>query len=202
MQLWTEGQPGLWVPAHSSDFSHSTPQWPLPLSNPHLFMSLTYRRCGSGKARRCWGYVPSEAEQRGTPSGWSGLPHTPVHWHAPQPLPTHKVHTVFSQPMETFEEEKERKECHEARAEVIPKNSEGQASLSDSVPGPFQKVLWGEQGMIWNPVIVWLALDPVLWGHQHITSISAALSCPKNTLPITLPRRKTSTKAWMYRTWG
>lgn len=53
----------------------------------------------------------------------------------------HKVHTVFSQPMETFEEEKECKECHKARAEVIPKNGEGQASLSDSIPGPFQEVL-------------------------------------------------------------
>lgn len=102
--------------------------------------------------------------------------------------------------METFEEEKECKECHKARAEVIPKNGEGQASLSDSIPGPFQEVLWGEQGMIWNPVIVCQALDPVLWGHQLITSISAALSCPKNTLPITLPKRKTRTKAWMYRT--
>lgn len=50
--------------------------------------------------------------------------------------------------METFEEEEQRKECHKARAEVIPKNGEGQTSLSDSVPGPFQKVLWGEQGMI------------------------------------------------------
>lgn len=30
-----------------------------------------------------------------------------------------------------------------------------------------------------------------------LTSISAARSCPKNTLPINLPRRKTNTKAWM-----
>lgn len=60
----------------------------------------------------------------------------------------HKVHTVFSQPMETFEEEEQRKERHKARAEVIPKNGEGQTSLSNSVPGPFQKVLWGEQWMI------------------------------------------------------
>lgn len=102
--------------------------------------------------------------------------------------------------METFEEEEEGKERHKARAEVIPKDGEGQASLGDSVPGPFQKVLWVEQEMLWNPVIECPSLDPVLRGHQRITSISAALSCPKNTLPITLPKRKTRTKAWMYRT--
>lgn len=93
-----------------------------------------------------------------------GVTLCPIHQHAHQPLPTHKVHTVFSQPMETLEEEKESKERHEARTEVIPKNSEGQTSLSDSVPGPLQKVLWVEQGMIWNPAIVCPALDPVPLG--------------------------------------
>lgn len=67
-----------------------------------------------------------------------GVAPYPIQGHAHPPLPTYKVHTVFSQPMETLEEEKERKECHEARAEVIPKNGEGQTSLSDSIPGPFQ----------------------------------------------------------------
>lgn len=53
----------------------------------------------------------------------------------------HKVHTILSQPVETFEEEKKSEECNKAGAEVIPKNGEGQTSLCDSIPGTFQKVL-------------------------------------------------------------
>lgn len=119
---------------------------PCPSSSPFLSMSLTYRQCGSGKARRCWGCAPSAAEQRGTPSRCLGSPYAPVHQHGHQPLPTHKVHTILSQPMETLEEEEESKERHETRTEVIPKNSEGQTGFGDSVPGPLQKVLWVEMG--------------------------------------------------------
>lgn len=53
------------------------------------------------------------------------------------PDPTHKVHAVFSQPVKTLEEEEEGEECNKARAEVVPKDSEGQTSLSDSIPGTF-----------------------------------------------------------------
>ena len=126
----------------------------------------------------------------------------------PCPDPTHEVHTVLSQPVKTLEEEKESKESNKAGAEVIPKDGEGQTSLSDSIPGTFQKVLeveqgrtWVEQGRTWNSDILFAQLPaPHLWSYKHLTSISAALSCPKNTLPITLPKRKTRTKAWIYRT--
>ena len=117
------------------------------------------------------------------------------------PNPTHKIHTVLSQPVKTLEEEKESEERNKAGAEVIPKNSEGQTSLSDSIPGAFQKMLGVGQVMMWNSDILLAQLPaPHLGSHEHLTSISAALSCPKNTLPITLPKRKTRTKAWMYRT--
>lgn len=53
------------------------------------------------------------------------------------PDPTHKVHTVFSQPVKTLEEEKESEECNKAGAEVVPKDGEGQTSLSDRIPGTF-----------------------------------------------------------------
>lgn len=103
--------------------------------------------------------------------------------------------------MKTLEEEKESKESNKAGAEVVPKDGEGQTSLSDSIPGTFQKVLEVEQGRIWNSDILFAQLPaPHLRSHEHLTSISAALSCPKNTLPITLPKRKTRTKAWIYRT--
>lgn len=174
-------------------------------------MGLTHRQCGSERARRYWGCVPSEAEERGGPSGRLGLTPCPQpsHHSTSQPSvcsreppdPTHKVHTVLSQPVKALEEEKESEECHKAGAKVIPKNSEGQTSLSDSVPGTFQKMLQVGQGMMWNSDILLAQLPaPHLWSHEHLTSISAALSCPKNTLPITLPKRKTRTKAWMYRT--
>lgn len=71
----------------------------------------------------------------------------PTHKPAPQPLqkispdPTHKVHTVLSQPVKTLEEEEESEEGNKAGAEVIPKDSEGQTRLSDGIPGTFQKVL-------------------------------------------------------------
>lgn len=102
--------------------------------------------------------------------------------------------------METLEEEEESKERHETRTEVIPKNSEGQTGFGNSVPGPLQKVLWVEMGRYGTQSFFAWLWTLSFGGHQHITSISAALSCPKNTLPITLPKRKTRTKAWMYRT--
>lgn len=43
--------------------------------------------------------------------------------------------------MKTLEEKKESKERNKAGAEVVPKDGEGQTSLSDSIPGTFQKVL-------------------------------------------------------------
>lgn len=117
------------------------------------------------------------------------------------PDPTHKVHTVLSQPVKTLEEEKESKESNKAGAEVVPKDGESQTSLSDGIPGTFQKVLEVEQGRTWNSDVLFAQLPaPHLRSHKHLTSISAALSCPKNTLPITLPKRKTRTKAWIYRT--
>lgn len=60
----------------------------------------------------------------------------------------HKVHAVFSQPVKTLEEEKEREECDKAGAEVIPKDGEGQTSLSDSIPRTLQKVLEVGRGMM------------------------------------------------------
>lgn len=126
---------------------------------------LTHRQCGSERARRYWGCVPSEAEQKRGPSGRPGLtPHPQPVLHCPKPThqanpwlpsapentlnPTHKVHTVLSQPVKTLEEEKEGEECNKAGAEVVPKDGEGQTSLSDSIPGTFQKVLGGGQGMM------------------------------------------------------
>lgn len=133
--------------------------------------------------------------------------HKPAHWPLPgfclfqrTPGPTHKIHAVLSQPVETLEEEEEGEERNKAGAEVIPKDREGQTSLSDRVPGTFQKVLGVGQGRMYNSDLLAQLPGPHLWGHNHLTSISAALSCPKNTLPITLPKRKTRTKAWMYRT--
>lgn len=119
------------------------------LSSP---VDLTHRQCGSGRARRCWGCAPSEAEQRKGPVREAGAhpaspTQRPLHKPAPQPLqkispdPTHKVHTVLSQPVKTLEEEEESEEGNKAGAEVIPKDSEGQTRLSDGIPGTFQKVL-------------------------------------------------------------
>lgn len=50
--------------------------------------------------------------------------------------------------METLEEEEEREERHKAGAEVVPKDGEGQTRLRDRIPGTFQKVLGGGQGMM------------------------------------------------------
>lgn len=60
--------------------------------------------------------------------------------------PTHKVHAVLRQPVETLEEEEEGEESHEAGTEVVPKDSKGQTCLGDGIPGTFQKVLGGGQG--------------------------------------------------------
>uniref|UniRef100_A0A8P0PN51 Large ribosomal subunit protein mL49 n=2 Tax=Canis lupus familiaris TaxID=9615 RepID=A0A8P0PN51_CANLF len=57
----------------------------LPPSPP---MDLTHRQCGSERARRYWGCVPSEAEQKGGPSGRLGLtPHPQPSLHCTS-LPT------------------------------------------------------------------------------------------------------------------
>ena len=54
------------------------------------------------------------------------------------PPGTHKVHPVFSQPVEALEEEEEGEEGDEARAEVVPEDGEGQAGLRHSVPRPLE----------------------------------------------------------------
>jgi hypothetical protein len=56
--------------------------------------------------------------------------------------------------VKTLEEEKKSEERNKAGAEVIPKNSEGQTSLSDCVPGTLQKVLGVGQGLMKNPDIL------------------------------------------------
>lgn len=50
--------------------------------------------------------------------------------------------------METLEEEEEGEERHEAGAEVVPEDGEGQTSLGDRIPGSFQKVLGVGQGTV------------------------------------------------------
>lgn len=100
---------------------------------------------------------PSGRLESSQPPTQSSLLYKPAHW----PLSTHKIHTVLSQPVETLEEEEESEECNKSRAEVIPKNGEGQTSLSNSIPGTLQKVLGVGQGMMWNPDIL-LAPHPAL----------------------------------------
>lgn len=56
--------------------------------------------------------------------------------------------------MKTLEEEKESEERNKTGAEVVAKDSEGQTSLSDRIPGTFQKVLGNGQGMMWNSDIL------------------------------------------------
>lgn len=56
-------------------------------------------------------------------------------------LITHKVHPVFSQPVEALEEEQECEEGDEARGEVVPEHSECQARLGHSVPGALNQML-------------------------------------------------------------
>lgn len=54
------------------------------------------------------------------------------------PAGTHKVHPVFSQPVEALEEEEEGEKGNEARAEVVPEDGKGQAGLRHGVPRPLQ----------------------------------------------------------------
>lgn len=107
------------------------------------------RQSRKGAHQEGWGspHIPNPA--------FTAQAYPPSHSLAPicfrePPDPTHKVHTVLSQPVKTLEEEKESEECNKAGAEVVPKDGEGQTSLSDSIPGTFQKVLGGGQGMMRN----------------------------------------------------
>lgn len=54
---------------------------------------------------------------------------------------THKVHPVFSQPVEALKEEQEGEEGNEAGGEVIPEHSECQARLGHRVPGALDEML-------------------------------------------------------------
>ena len=171
-------------------------------------MDLTHRRCGSERARRYWGCVPSEAEQKGGLSGRLGLtPHPPTQPSLHKPTyqatpclpsalrtldPTHKVHTVLSQPVETLEEEKESEECNKAGAEVVPKDSEGQTSLSDGIPGTFQKVLGiGQRRTRNSRHSACPAPWPSLWGVMNILPPSLLPSAVQRTpCPSLCPRER------------
>ena len=51
--------------------------------------------------------------------------------------PFHIVNSVLSQPVETLQKEKQGELCNEVGTEVISEDSKSQASLCDSIPGPF-----------------------------------------------------------------
>lgn len=89
-----------------------------------------------------------KARAHSTSPTWPSLHKPAPPGHSLASVATHKVHAVFSQPVKTLEEEKEREECDKAGAEVIPKDGEGQTSLSDSIPRTLQKVLEVGRGMM------------------------------------------------------
>lgn len=108
--------------------------------------------------------------------------------------PTHKVHTVLSQPVKTLEEKKESKERNKAGAEVVPKDGEGQTSLSDSIPGTFQKVLGFGHGMTWNQIFCSPSSLPLTFGSQTSYLHLCCPQLPKENLAHHLAQEKDKDK--------
>ena len=53
----------------------------------------------------------------------------------------YQVNSVFGEPMEAFEEEKQRKHCHKFWTEVVSENRERQTCLCYRVPTSFEQML-------------------------------------------------------------
>lgn len=53
----------------------------------------------------------------------------------------HVIHTIFRQPMETFQEQKQSEQCHKSGRQVITKDSKGQTSFRHRVPTSLNQML-------------------------------------------------------------